>query len=168
MLFPADYGREFSDMFDRNRAPEEPTLYLCAQSLAHGRSGWAEEEPVFAMANAPAEPLDGETGAEAWVALEARMLKRGVDAGLLSAGDAVVWRRSPRELAATFPDTRGALYGAASNDRFAAFRRPANSAPQLDGLFLASGSAHPGGGLPLCALSGRRAAIEAASYLEQK
>ena len=167
VLFPADYGREFSDMFDRDRAPEEPTLYLCAQSLAHGRSGWAAEEPVFAMANAPAEPLDGATDADGWVALEARMLKRGVDAGLLHATDAVVWRRSPRELAATFPDTRGALYGAASNDRFAAFRRPANSAPQLDGLFLASGSAHPGGGLPLCALSGRRAAIEAASYLGQ-
>lgn len=167
VLFPADYGREFSDMFDHNRAPEEPTLYLCAQSLAHARSGWAGQEPVFAMANAPAEPLDGETGAEAWVALEARLLKRGIDAGLLAADDAVVWRRSPRELAATFPDTRGALYGAASNDRFAAFRRPSNSAPQLDGLFLASGSAHPGGGLPLCALSGRRAAIEAASYLGQ-
>ena len=168
VLFPSDYGREFADMFDRGQAPEEPTLYLCAQSHAHGRSGWATAEPVFAMANAPAEPLDGETGAEGWVAFEARMLKRGIDAGLLSAGDAVVWRRSPRELAATFPDTRGALYGAASNDRFAAFRRPANSAPQLDGLFLASGSAHPGGGLPLCALSGRRAAVEAASYLEKR
>lgn len=165
VLFPADYGREFSDMFDGERAPEEPTLYLCAQSLAHGRSGWAEQVPVFAMANAPAEPLGGESDSEVWVALEARMLRRGVDAGLLSADDEVVWRRSPRELAATFPDTRGALYGAASNDRFAAFRRPANSAPQLDGLFLASGSAHPGGGLPLCALSGRRAAIEAASFL---
>lgn len=86
--FPSDCGRELADMFDREMAPEEPTLYLCAQSLAHGRSG--------------------------------------------------------------------------------ASRRPANSAPQLDGIFLASGSAHPGGGLPLRAPSGRRAAVEAASYLEQK
>ena len=168
VLFPTDYGREFSDMFDRNRAPEEPTLYLCAQSLAHGRSGWSDAEPVFAMANAPAEPMDGETQAEAWVELEARMLARGRRAGLLTERDAVVWRRSPRELAATFPDTRGALYGAASNDRFAAFRRPANTAPQLEALFVASGSAHPGGGLPLCALSGRRAAIEASAYLADR
>lgn len=120
------------------------------------------------MANAPAEPMSGETQAEAWVELEARMLARGRRAGLLTERDAVVWRRSPRELAATFPDTRGALYGAASNDRFAAFRRPANTAPQLEALFVASGSAHPGGGLPLCALSGRRAAIEAAAYLADR
>lgn len=168
VLFPSDYGREFSDMFDRDRPPEQPTLYLCAQSLAHGRSGWSEAEPVFAMANAPAEPLNGETPPERWQELEATMLRRGVDAGLLGARDGVVWRRSPRELAATFPDTRGALYGAASNDRFTAFRRPANTASELGALFLASGSAHPGGGLPLCALSGRRAAIEASAYLASK
>ena len=34
----------------------------------------------------------------------------------------------------------------------AAFLRPANASP-LPGLFLVGGSAHPGGGLPLVALS---------------
>ena len=69
-----------------------------------------------------------------------------------------MWRRSPTELAAEFPGSRGAIYGAASNDRFAAFKRPPNQVPGVDGLFLASGSAHPGGGLPMAALSGLAAA----------
>ena len=61
-------------------------------------------------------------------------------------------------MAAAFPGSRGAIYGAASNDRFAAFKRPPNRVRSLPGLYLASGSAHPGGGLPMVALSGMAAA----------
>ena len=56
------------------------------------------------------------------------------------------------------PGSRGAIYGAASNDRCAAFKRPPNRVPGVAGLYLASGSAHPGGGLPMVALSGLAAA----------
>ena len=35
-----------------------------------------------------------------------------------------------------------------------AFRRPANRVKTVPGVYLASGSAHPGGGVPLCMLSG--------------
>ncbi len=54
--------------------------------------------------------------------------------------------------------SRGRLYGAASNDPFAAFRRPPNRLDKLPGLYLASGSAHPGGGMPLAIQSGAAAA----------
>ena len=70
----------------------------------------------------------------------------------------MVWRRTPTDLAAAFPGSRGSIYGAASNDRFAAFQRPPNRIRSVPGLFLASGSAHPGGGLPMVALSGMAAA----------
>ena len=46
----------------------------------------------------------------------------------------------------------GAIYGASSHGTLAAFRRAANRSP-VPGLFLTGGSAHPGGGLPLVALS---------------
>ena len=43
---------------------------------------------------------------------------------------------------------------------FSAFRRPPNAVAKLPGLYLASGSAHPGGGMPLCLQSGRQAAAQ--------
>lgn len=87
------------------------------------------------------------------------MLSRLRTAGLYDPElDEVVWSRGPAELAAAFPGSRGGIYGAASNSTFAAFRRPANRIREVPGLYLASGSAHPGGGLPLCALSGQTAA----------
>jgi len=158
VLFPTTYDDEFADLFDARRPPRAPTAYLCAQEAAHGRAGWADEEPVFVMANAPAEPAAGPRAPEVWTALEAAVERRVRAAGLWAEGDALVWRRSPAELATAFPGSRGAIYGAASNDRFAAFKRPPNRVRSLPGLYLASGSAHPGGGLPMVALSGLAAA----------
>jgi phytoene dehydrogenase-like protein len=104
------------------------------------------------MANAP-DVQTPEEPDEGGPALRDRTLARLDDAGLRAEDDRLVWERTPRGLAAEHPGSAGALYGAASNDAFAAFRRPANRTP-VRGLYLASGSAHPGGGIPLCALSG--------------
>ncbi|MCB9759057.1 MAG: phytoene desaturase [Alphaproteobacteria bacterium] len=159
VLFPADYAQEFADIFDRDRPPEAPTVYLCAQEPCHGRAGWPEHEPVFVMANAPAEP-EGGRAADTWTALQDRVLARVRDAGLVDPDDALIAAHTPADLARAWPGSRGSLYGAASNSMFAAFQRPANRVRALPGLYLASGSAHPGGGMPLCVQSGRQAAAE--------
>lgn len=156
--FPRDYSREFVDLFDRDEPPADPTVYTCAQSRAHLRDGWPGAEPLFVMANTPAEPATPRQEPAPWADLEARVLARLGAAGV--SGE-VLWRRTPTDLAARFPGTRGALYGAASNGPWSAFKRPPNRVPRVRGLYLASGSAHPGGGLPLCALSGVAAASAA-------
>lgn len=158
VLFPRDYDAEFADIVERDRPPADPTVYLCAQQRCHGTPGWADAEPVFVMANAPAEPVGATRPVQVWSALEQAVQQRIRAAGLWSDGDAMVWRRTPADLAAAFPGSRGAIYGAASNDRFAAFKRPPNRVRPVPGLYLASGSAHPGGGLPMVALSGLAAA----------
>jgi phytoene desaturase len=158
VIFPRTYLDEFADIFDRDRPPAEPTVYLCAQGACHGHTGWDSEEPVFAMANAPAEPAAGRRPAATWDVLRAAVLERMRAAGLRDEGDALAWERTPGDLAARFPGSRGSIYGAASNSPLAAFRRPANRVRGVRGLYLASGSAHPGGGVPLCVLSGDAAA----------
>jgi 1-hydroxycarotenoid 3,4-desaturase len=150
VLFPErPYLEEFADIFDRRRWPADPTVYICAQEPCHQRTGWPDDEPLFLMVNAPA-------GAEV-EGVEALALARARGAGLIAEADAVVWRRTPRGLAERFPGSEGALYGAASNSTFSAFSRPANVG-SARGLTYASGSAHPGGGVPLCLQAGRLAA----------
>jgi phytoene desaturase len=153
VLMPRVYEHEFDDIFERDQAPREPTVYVCAQEKAHGRAGWAEHEPLFIMANAPAaRDLDRSDKDAAWLA--SACMERLVAAGWIDADDEVIWDRSPRALAETFPDSMGSIYGAASNTMTAAFKRPTNTEKRVPGLFLASGSAHPGGGVPLCVQSG--------------
>ena len=50
---------------------------------------------------------------------------------------------------------KGALYGAASNSKFAAFLRHPNFSNHIKGLYFCGGSVHPGGGIPLCLLSAK-------------
>ena len=45
---------------------------------------------------------------------------------------------------------QGSLYGTSSNSKFAAFLRHPNFSKQLKNLYFCGGSAHPGGGIPLC------------------
>ena len=158
VLFPDDYDEEFVDIFDRDRPPQSPTIYLCAQSRAHLRKGWESDEPVFVMANAPPEPAAGSRPDELWHRLRATALDRLRTSGLVHPDDTLVWERTPSDLARRFPGSRGSLYGAASNTRMAAFQRPPNRVSRIPGLYLATGSAHPGGGVPLCVQSGRTAA----------
>ncbi len=167
VFFPEDYAEEFTDIFDRDRPPQTPTVYLCAQDVCHGRPGWDDgARPLFVMANAPAEPARGTRDPEVWAGLEARTLARAREAGLIAAEDRVVWRRDPAGLAARFAGSRGAIYGASSNSPTAAFKRPPNRLAGAPGVYLASGSAHPGGGVPLCALSGVAAARAVARDLD--
>jgi 1-hydroxycarotenoid 3,4-desaturase len=154
VLFPTDYPQEFVDLFDRARVPTDPTVYVCAQRASHHRAAWPDgTEPLFVMVNAP--PTDRET--DGWDALEQLVVARLAAAGLAAADAPVAWRRTPAGLAARFPGSLGALYGPAHDGMFAALRRPGNRVPGVRGLYVASGSAHPGGGLPLAALSGRAA-----------
>jgi phytoene dehydrogenase-like protein len=61
---------------------------------------------------------------------------------------------APLQLAARTRAPGGAIYGASSDGRRAAFARPGNAGAR-HGLYLVGGSTHPGGGLPLV-LTGAR------------
>jgi 1-hydroxycarotenoid 3,4-desaturase len=162
VVFPADYMAEFEDIFDRGEVPSDPTVYACAPEKAYEREGWDDREPLFVMANAP--PIDGDASNDSatWGRLKRRVLGRLADADLISqdeaAEESIVWERTPVDLARRFPGSQGAIYGASSNSKMAAFNRPPNRVDGLEGLYLAGGSAHPGGGVPMCLQSGRLAA----------
>ena len=49
----------------------------------------------------------------------------------------------------------GALYGSSSNDMMAAFLRHPNFSSKIKNLYFCGGSVHPGGGIPLCIMSGK-------------
>jgi phytoene dehydrogenase-like protein len=62
---------------------------------------------------------------------------------------------TPRDFAALFPHSRGALYGAAASSKVAAFKRPQNRVPGVRNLYCVGGSTHPGAGVPMVMLSAR-------------
>jgi phytoene dehydrogenase-like protein len=161
VLFPEDYDAEFDAVFgtgrDRGtpRPVPDPTVYVSAPDDPALRPD-EDSESWFVLVNAPRhEPGVGVDWARPGLAdtYAARVLdvlaRRGLDVR-----DRVRWSavRTPADLARDTGSVGGAIYGTSSNGARAAFLRPANASP-VPGLFLVGGSSHPGGGLPLVALS---------------
>jgi phytoene desaturase len=172
VLFPEDYDDEFDSVFGtgvhRLRGPRpvpDPAIFISAPDDPALRPD-DRSEGWFVLVNAPrhvAGPGDARGGRRrAGVDWDAPgladsyadrvldvMAARGVDVR-----SRVLWRivRTPADLERETRSVGGAIYGTSSNGTRSAFLRPANRSP-VPGLFLVGGSSHPGGGLPLVAMS---------------
>jgi 1-hydroxycarotenoid 3,4-desaturase len=158
VFFSREYKAEFDDL-GAGTLPRAPTVYVCAQDrdAADGvRSQGAER--LFMIVNAPplgdARPLDP---AEIATCVERIVGQLGRCGLTVERSADRTTMTTPTAFEQLFPATGGALYGAASHGALASFQRP-TARSKLTGLYLASGSAHPGPGVPMAALSGRLAA----------
>jgi phytoene dehydrogenase-like protein len=137
----------------RGRAPLDPTIYLCNTSATDPSAAPAGCASWFVLVNVPPSgsvDWDGQADRYRDHLLD-RLAARGFDvAGRMRVCEVV----TPLDIAAATRSWQGSIYGTSSNGRRAAFLRPANRGPRR-GLYLAGGSSHPGGGLPLVAMSGR-------------
>ena len=154
ILFPRDYDAEFDDVFVRRRPARDPTLYVSVSSVTDPSEAPDGGENWFVLANAPS----GTRGVD-WGAEEERVLALLAERGL-DPGGRIVARssRTPDDLERETGAVGGAIYGGAPHGRLGTLGRPGPRVRGADNLLRAGGTAHPGGGLPLVALSGALAA----------
>jgi 1-hydroxycarotenoid 3,4-desaturase len=157
VFFQSSYASEFEDIFERQRLPAQPTVYVCAQDRpADLLPGQAER--IFCLVNAPASGDGNAITEEALEQCQTKTFQHLSRLGLqLQATAANSLRTTPQDFHRRFPASAGALYGQATHGWTSIFSRPGSTTP-LPGLFLAGGSVHPGPGVPMAALSGLRAA----------
>lgn len=158
ILFSSDYRHEFDDIFKRGVPPADPTVYIAITSKTDPEHAPNGCENWFVLVNAPplGAAFDWSKEADRYRAV---VLERIAASGFDVRGRIRVEKRmTPLDLERQTGARRGALYGAGSNDRFSALRRPHNRDSMIRGLYFAGGTAHPGGGVPMVMLSGRSAA----------
>ncbi len=156
VFFSRGYEAEFAAIFDRDRIPDEPTVYICAQDRGDDDSPPGGPERLLCLVNAPASGDARAFSPEEISRCESSMRSVFGRSGLTieSLASEVT---HPGGFETLFPATGGALYGPASHGWQASFRRGA-ARSKVAGLYLAGGSVHPGPGVPMAALSGRLAA----------
>jgi phytoene desaturase len=155
IFFASDYKKEFDVLFEGKDVADDVTVYIHISSKDEKADAPAGCENWFVMVNVP-----GNKGQD-WDALIPqirsrvilklnRLLKTDVES-LIEAEQVL----DPRGIEARTQSYQGSLYGAASNNRFAAFLRHPNFSSRIKNLYFCGGSVHPGGGIPLCVMSGK-------------
>lgn len=163
VFFPHDYDAEFDAVFGdpgrgvRARPALDPTMFVTVADDPTVRP--AGHEAWFVLVNAArhgssASSVDWRRPglAEAYAdRILDTLAERGTDVR-----DRLLFReiRTPADLDTATGAPGGAIYGTAGR-----LLRPANRGP-VHGLFLVGGSSHPGGGLPMVALSAQIVAEE--------
>jgi phytoene desaturase len=156
-FMPDDYSSDVRAMFQTHTVPDDPYIYLCAATRSDPTQAPDGCETLFVMAGAPA--LDGTID---WAVQGPRyrdklvqMLETKWELTDLSKRIAVERIITPADLKDLYNANAGTIYGIGSNSRRTAFLRPPNRDRDIQGLFFVGGATHPGGGLPLVALSGK-------------
>jgi phytoene desaturase len=155
IFFSDDYGAEFAAIFNTKTIYHDPTVYVNITSKDVPTDAPEGKENWFVMINAPHD-----TGQD-WKAI-AEQLREWVIAKLnrnLETDIAPLiekeWVMTPDIIAQRTQSHLGALYGASSNDKMAAFLRHPNFSREISNVYFCGGSVHPGGGIPLCLLSAK-------------
>lgn len=154
IFFSGDYAAEFDAIFGQRTVSNDPTVYLHVSAKVVPEDAPAHGENWFVMVNVP------HNQGQDWEALRrairanvltklSRILQTDIES-LIEAEDYL----DPVRIEERTGSFAGALYGASSNDRMAAFFRHPNVS-KVKGVFFAGGSVHPGGGIPLCLLSAK-------------
>jgi phytoene desaturase len=155
IFFSSDYKKEFDCLFKEKTMFSDPTVYLNISSKYELNDAPANCENWFVMVNAPHNSnqnwneIISETKRNIIIKLN-RILKINLEV-LIEVEDVL----NPILIEQRTSSIGGSLYGNASNNKFAAFFRHKNFSSQLNNLYFCGGSVHPGGGIPLCVLSGK-------------
>lgn len=150
ILFSGDYIHEFQHLFHFKKPFKDPTVYINITSKMEAGLAPEGRENWFVMINAPS--TTGLNWQEEIPFIRQQLLKklRGTLKEDIEPLIEVEHILDPVSLQSQYHSAGGAIYGAASHSRMAAFRRPANTSRKIPGLYFCGGTVHPGGGIPLC------------------
>jgi phytoene desaturase len=154
IFFSEHYKEEFDAIFNEKTVHFDPTVYIHVSSKMKTDDAPSYGENWFVMMNVP--PNTGQDWEKLRIEIRANVISKlsrmlGVSVEELIEEEDYL---DPVRIEERTSSYAGALYGASSNDRMAAFFRHPNFSP-VKGLHFVGGSVHPGGGIPLCLLSAK-------------
>ncbi len=159
IFFSKDYKNEFEQIAKNNNFWVDPTIYVNITSKVELKDAPEGCENWFVMVNVP--PNQGQDWKKITNKLRDKILDRLSMELNANLRHHLVTERilNPIMIEDLTSSKGGSLYGTSSNNSLAAFiRHPNKKLKGYRGLYFCGGSAHPGGGIPLCLLSGKLAA----------
>jgi phytoene desaturase len=155
-VFSEDPHEEFETIYRRGEPAPDPTCYVCAPAVTEPEVAPPGGEALYVLVHTPYLRPHHD-----WSKMFAPYRRRIIEklertAGMKDLEKHIVFERAltPQDINDRYHVLDGAIYGLASHGRFLGAFKPANRSPDIEGLYLAGGSAHPGPGMPMVLMSG--------------
>ena len=155
-VFSHDPHEEFEMIYRRGEPAPDPTCYVCAPAVTEPGVAPPGGEALYVLVHTPYLRPHHD-----WSKMFAPYRRRIIEklestAGLKDLERHIVFERAltPQDINDRYHVLDGAIYGLASHGTFLGAFKPANRSPDIAGLYMAGGSAHPGPGMPMVMMSG--------------
>ena len=155
-VFSRDPHEEFDSIYRKGEPAPDPTCYLCAPAVTEPEVAPEGGEALYVLVHTP-YLRPGQNWEEMYPRYRKVILdKLARTAGMedLESRIRVERRLTPVDIHERYRVLNGAIYGLASHGRLHGAFKPANRSPEVPGLYLAGGAAHPGPGMPMVLMSG--------------
>lgn len=155
-VFSKDPEEEFHHIYERGEPAPDMSCYIAAPAITEPAVAPKGGEALYVLVHTPylrphhnwKEILPGYRKA---------IFKKLADAaGMDDLEDRIVCEHvlTPQDIHERYAVLNGAIYGLASHGKVTGAFKPTNRSPDLEGLYLAGGAAHPGPGMPMAMMSG--------------
>jgi diapolycopene oxygenase len=155
-VFSRDPHEEFEFIYRRGEPAPDPTCYVCAPARTEPGVAPRGGEALYVLVHTPhlrAHHNWREMLPKYRTAIIEK-LKRVAGLGDIEQRIVCEDVLTPQDINDRYHVLNGAIYGLASHGKFLGAFKPSNRSPDVRGLYLAGGSAHPGPGMPMALMSG--------------
>lgn len=155
-VFSRDPHEEFDFIYLRGEPAPDPTCYVCAPAQTEPAVAPPGGEAMYVLAHTPylRAHHDWHRMLPAYRRVIIEKLKRAGGMSDIEQRIRVQRWLTPQDIHERYQVLNGAIYGLASHGRLTGAFKPSNRSPDVRGLYLAGGAAHPGPGMPMVLMSG--------------
>jgi diapolycopene oxygenase len=154
-VFSDDPHEEFESIYRKGKPAPDPTCYVCAPARSDPSVAPAGGEALYVLVHTPYLRKHHDWKKMFPAYREVILEKLRETAGLEIESEIVTERAlTPQDIHDRYGVLNGAIYGIASHGRWLGAFKPGNRSPDIRGLYLAGGAAHPGPGMPMVLMSG--------------
>lgn len=155
-VFSADPHKEFEDIYTKGEPAADPTFYLASTSQTEPETAPPGGDALYVLVHTPymRPHHDWNKMLPEYRRVIIEKLKTTGQMPDLESRIVYESALTPQDIHDRYRVLNGAIYGLASHGKWNGAFKPANRSPDVTGLYLAGGAAHPGPGMPMVLMSG--------------
>jgi phytoene desaturase len=155
-VFSHDPEEEFDAIYRKGEPAPDPTCYLAAPAITEPQVAPPGGEALYVLVHTPylRPHHDWQQMLPKYRRVILDKLARTAGMKDLESRIVVEHHLTPQDIHDRYRVLNGAIYGLASHGKLGGGFKPNNRSPDVKGLYLAGGAAHPGPGMPMVMMSG--------------